>query len=78
MKHYRKMFVIKYFFKNLAERFTTRKSHNLLMTWFCEITQQNKIIIIPLTRVAMNTKVCRMVTYFDELLLIKSDDSFIK
>ena len=47
------------------------KSHSHLITWFCKITWQTKIIksSLPLSTAS---KLDRMITYLDELLPIKS------
>ena len=45
------------------ERLPPTKSHDPLITWSCEITGRTKIIVTAANRVAMATKLGRIVTY---------------
>ena len=54
---------------------STHKSHDSLITWFCEVTWQTKNIYT--TRVSMATKLDKMITYLDEFLSIKSQNCWI-
>ena len=57
------------------ERLLPIKSHDLLITWSCEITWQTKNI--STTAMSLTTKIGRLVTYLEGPLPIESHDHLI-